>query len=70
LRLLQLHVFASGSPLAVNPDAIAQIEDYKGHANIKRFDGGSVEVRETFEEVLVMLGRHPTDLGIGGINNG
>lgn len=49
------HVYNSGNRLAIAYDAISQIVDMGDHAAIKRVDGGTVEVAETFDQVFAYM---------------
>jgi uncharacterized protein YlzI (FlbEa/FlbD family) len=64
--LIEFHVFNSGQPISINPDAIAQISSMPdavgahAHAIIHRQDGGSVEVKEDYKTVVARLTNHAT----------
>jgi hypothetical protein len=57
MTVIELHVHNSGSPICIPAEAITQVgclgED--NHAEIKRMDGGSVEVKETYQQVAALL---------------
>ena len=53
--MIEFHVLNSGWRVSVNPEAITQVSDLEGHAEIVRSDGGDVEVRETYENVLSQI---------------
>lgn len=60
MKLVEFFVFSSGSPISINPDAVSQVSVLKGmiveeHAIIHRLDGGSVEVKELYVEVVKKL---------------
>jgi hypothetical protein len=68
VKLLEFHVFNGGSRIAINPEAVVSVGEMPNrdsstgvkvnealHAEIKRIDGSSVELRESYDSVLEEL---------------
>jgi hypothetical protein len=58
--MMKLHVLSSGEPIAVNTASIVKVGKSfsgSGGAFISTMDGGTVEVSETYEQVLERIPR-------------
>jgi hypothetical protein len=55
MKIVELHVFHSGSPIAIALEQITQLSTEQGHAVVEKMNGKDVEVKETYQAVLEEL---------------